>query len=170
MFRWNKVLYLLLKTAPYRAFALNLCPLSTNEPVSGASKGPNLPGESILAMETPGCGVAGIVPAQSLMKSAVNRITYRNHSPDRLVTISFNDDGNSFMWMLVHCADIGIVQYLTLSHCLGSSKHTSRTRENHSALVEPTPDSRLSKSFWHALSITFSLGFHYIWIDPWCIT
>ena len=80
MFRWNKVLYLLLKTAPYRAFALNLCPLSTNEPVSGASKEPNLPGESILAMETPGCGVAGIVPAQSLMKNAVNRITYRNHS------------------------------------------------------------------------------------------
>ncbi|KAF2690627.1 HET-domain-containing protein, partial [Lentithecium fluviatile CBS 122367] len=90
-------------------------------------------------------------------------------APDRLVEISTNDEGESFMWRLVCPADIGNVQYLTLSHCWGLSPHTSLTRDNYSAFLEPTPDSELPKTFRHALSITFSLGFHFIWIDSLCI-
>jgi hypothetical protein len=47
--------------------------------------------------------------------------------PDRLVEISTEDDGHTFTWRLVCHADISNDEYLTLSHCWGSSTHTSLT-------------------------------------------
>ena len=89
--------------------------------------------------------------------------------PDRLVEIISDDDGNSFTWRLVCRADIGNVQYLTLSHCWGSSRHTSLKKENYSDFTRINKSSGLPKSFQDAFYITFSLGFHFIWIDSLCI-
>jgi hypothetical protein len=89
--------------------------------------------------------------------------------PRRLVEISTEDGGNSFAWRLVHPTDIDNVQYLTLSHCWGSSGHESLTRETRLAFSTFTNHSRLPKSSRHAFLVTFSLGFRFIWIDSLCI-
>jgi hypothetical protein len=89
--------------------------------------------------------------------------------PRRLVEISTEDGGDSFTWRLIYPADIDNVQYLTLSHCWGSSGHESLTRETHLAFSTLTNFSRLPKSFRHAFLITFNLGFRFIWIDSLCI-
>ncbi|KAF1850518.1 HET-domain-containing protein [Cucurbitaria berberidis CBS 394.84] len=89
--------------------------------------------------------------------------------PDRLIEIFTQDNGASFTWKLVFRADFGNVRYLTLSHCWGSSTHTSLTSRNISAYSKLSTYSRLPKSFQHAFHITFSLGFQFIWIDSLCI-
>lgn len=89
--------------------------------------------------------------------------------PDRLIEILTDDNGRSFKWKLVRRTNLGKISYLTLSHCWGSSQHVSLTKENYSAHMEPTESSKLPKSFQHAISVTFLLGFRFIWIDSLCI-
>jgi hypothetical protein len=89
--------------------------------------------------------------------------------PSRLVEIRMGDDGQSFTWRLVSRANIGNVQYLTLSHCWGSSTHTSLRNETMSTFIEFSEYAELPKSFRDAFLITFSLGFRFIWIDSLCI-
>ena len=92
-------------------------------------------------------------------------------TPDRLIEIFTDDDGNYFSWRLVSRSDIGNVPYLTLSHCWGSSKHlclTKKTRDD-SAFARFITYSCLPLSFQHAFIIMFSLGLRFIWIDSLCI-
>lgn len=90
-------------------------------------------------------------------------------APDRLIEISTEDNGDSFTWRLVSRDDISNVQYLTLSHCWGSSTHASLTSSNISARLKFRPYSELPKTFQDTFFVTFSLGFRFIWIDSLCI-
>jgi hypothetical protein len=90
-------------------------------------------------------------------------------SPKRLVEIFTDDKGDSFNWRIVCGADIDGVSYLTLSHCWGSSGHKCLTKNNQSDLSKLSNYSNLPKSFQHAFSISFSLGFRFVWIDSLCI-
>ncbi|CAI6342479.1 unnamed protein product [Periconia digitata] len=95
--------------------------------------------------------------------------TSQSFTPDRLVKINSKNNGASFQWSIALRKDIGDVPYLSLSHCWGSSGHTSLTTENYTRFLEPSEASELPKTFQHAIKVCFSLGFQYIWIDSICI-
>jgi hypothetical protein len=59
--------------------------------------------------------------------------------------------------------------YLALSYCWGTRSIFSTTRENFSDHLENIPWSMLPTTFQHAIEITRSLGYKYIWIDSVCI-
>ncbi|KAI2631524.1 heterokaryon incompatibility protein-domain-containing protein [Hypomontagnella submonticulosa] len=86
--------------------------------------------------------------------------------PKRLIEIS--SDNSCFKWRLIYPTS-DTVQYLTLSHCWGSSEHRKLTKETHSAFLEFSGDSELPKTYRDAFRITASLDFKFIWIDSLCI-
>ena len=60
-------------------------------------------------------------------------------------------------------------QYLTLSHCWGTSKPPLTTKANVSSQMSSIPLDSMPKTFRDALKIVRSLGYRYIWIDSYCI-
>ncbi|PVI03634.1 HET-domain-containing protein [Periconia macrospinosa] len=93
--------------------------------------------------------------------------TAKSFTPTRLVEISSQDNGTSFQWKIVSLSG---VPYLTLSHCWGSSSHTSLTTDNYARFSSQLCESSLlPKTFQHAFFITFSLGHRFLWIDSLCI-
>jgi hypothetical protein len=63
----------------------------------------------------------------------------------------------------------GYPSYATLSHCWGSLKFTTLTRNNLNQFRVRVPFEALTKSFQDAIYITRYLGLHYLWIDSLCI-
>lgn len=59
--------------------------------------------------------------------------------------------------------------YLTLSHCWGKKLFMRMTSENRATLQEAIYVNDLPLTFKHAIEVTRSLGFKYIWIDAICI-
>lgn len=90
-------------------------------------------------------------------------------APKRLIQLFHDDHGDIFTWRLICSATIGIVSYLTLSHCWGSSQPARLTKDSYSIFIDTSPISRLPKTYQHAFLIAHSLGFQYIWIDSLCI-
>lgn len=64
---------------------------------------------------------------------------------------------------------VSIVPYLTLSHCWGSTHPIQLTKSNLLDFLRPSRFSMLPKTYQHALEVTRSLGYEYIWIDSLCI-
>ncbi|KAM0229734.1 hypothetical protein ACHAPO_009808 [Fusarium lateritium] len=89
--------------------------------------------------------------------------------PKRLVKIIDDTDGNPQQWRLVLGADVQDLDYLTLSHCWGWTKHLSLTKHNYHALTATSPISTLPTTYRDALVVTAALGKQYIWIDSLCI-
>ena len=89
--------------------------------------------------------------------------------PRRLVEIITDSKGNVEKWQLVLGDRIGEVTYLTLSHCWGSSKHISLTKQNIDDLMTPSLCSVLPATYRDALVVAAALGTRYIWIDSLCI-
>lgn len=170
MYTRDNVLHLTLIATPFCVLELILSPISTDTAVQDVSIRSNHATTSTLANENPELWSHWF----RTCSESHERCRGLDHQlqpfvPDRLIEIFTDDDGNSFTWKLACGADSGSVQYLTLSHCWGSSGHTSLTSENYSALLKPNTVSGLPKTFRHAFSITFSLGFRFIWIDSLCI-
>jgi hypothetical protein len=62
-----------------------------------------------------------------------------------------------------------IAPYLTLSHCWGSTTATKVTTTTLDAMKEEIPWKMLSKTFQDALTLTWRLGYRYLWVDGLCI-
>jgi hypothetical protein len=60
-------------------------------------------------------------------------------------------------------------QYVTLSHCWGTSKPPSTTKANLSSRLSSIPLDSMPKTFRDAINIVRVLGYRYIWIDSYCI-
>jgi hypothetical protein len=83
--------------------------------------------------------------------------------PDRLLHVT---SGPSVRLSTDHSPSIS---YLALSYCWGTPKIFSTTRGNIKDHLQSIPWSMLPKTFQHAVEITRSLGYDYIWIDSLCI-
>ncbi|KAJ4288203.1 hypothetical protein N0V90_012220 [Kalmusia sp. IMI 367209] len=59
--------------------------------------------------------------------------------------------------------------YLSLSHCWGTVKFLTTTRNNVHQFERSLPVEKLSRTFQDALFATINLGFQYVWIDSLCI-
>ncbi|KAH9906849.1 heterokaryon incompatibility protein-domain-containing protein [Xylariomycetidae sp. FL2044] len=93
----------------------------------------------------------------------------RPFSPKRLIQLLQDDQGEIAAWRLVCSVRTGIVPYLTLSHCWGSSQHLCLTRKSYVDFSGSSHISKLPKAYRDACAATHSLGFQYIWIDSLCI-
>ncbi|CEI70435.1 unnamed protein product [Fusarium venenatum] len=87
----------------------------------------------------------------------------------RLVEIINDADGNHQQWRLVLGAYVQDLDYLTLSHCWGWTKHLSLTKHNYHVLKATSLISTLPTTYRDALVVTAALGKQYIWIDSLCI-
>jgi hypothetical protein len=167
---YNKLLCITLGTKKHHGFELFLWRVSTEGEDLDASKRLKVASAPTLAMQNTELWSHWYRTClESHGKCRGSNYELQPFAPDRLVQILVTDDKKTFKWRLVHRTDIGNVDYLTLSHCWGASGHTSLTKENYATFLGPTPDSQLPKTFQHAIAITFSLGFRYIWIDSLCI-
>lgn len=94
----------------------------------------------------------------------------KGFSPDRLIEILYHqDDKETIKWRLIErCANVP-TPYLTLSHCWGAASHVKLTKRTYSVFLTGLKGSDLPKTYQHALDITASLGFRYLWIDSLCI-
>ncbi|KAI1450271.1 heterokaryon incompatibility protein-domain-containing protein [Annulohypoxylon stygium] len=88
--------------------------------------------------------------------------------PTRLIRLLHDDEGKVSGWKL-DCDSTVVVPYLTLSHRWGSSHPVKLKKNNILEFQQPSPVSRLPKTYRDALTVTKSLGFLYIWIDSLCI-
>jgi Heterokaryon incompatibility protein (HET) len=59
--------------------------------------------------------------------------------------------------------------YLTLSHCWGTTSFFTLKEDNQEKLRHSIPTSQLPQVFQDAILITYELGYRYIWIDSLCI-
>ncbi|KAH8588989.1 heterokaryon incompatibility protein-domain-containing protein [Bisporella sp. PMI_857] len=89
--------------------------------------------------------------------------------PDRLIKLTLDKAENKVRWRLVCGSDTGIVPYLSLSHCWGSSQHTRLEKDKYADFFEVSTDVDLPKTYQDAFKIALSLGCGYIWIDSMCI-
>jgi hypothetical protein len=62
-----------------------------------------------------------------------------------------------------------IGEYVALSHCWGRKPIIRLLASNLEELKKDVPWNRLSKTFQDAITVTWRLGFRYIWIDSLCI-
>lgn len=60
-------------------------------------------------------------------------------------------------------------QWLTLSHCWGSSHLATNTKSNHESQCAEIMISTLPQTFRDAIYITRRLGYRFLWIDSLCI-
>jgi hypothetical protein len=60
-------------------------------------------------------------------------------------------------------------KYLTLSHCWGSKRFLTLTRNNLESFFERIPFEILSKTCRDAITSTRRLDFRYLWVDSLCI-
>lgn len=60
-------------------------------------------------------------------------------------------------------------EYLTLSHCWGTSQILNLTKENIEQMKVSIPIISLPQVFQDAMRTTIELGFNYLWIDSLCI-
>ncbi|KAF5679593.1 heterokaryon incompatibility protein [Fusarium heterosporum] len=60
-------------------------------------------------------------------------------------------------------------RYIALSHCWGSSPIFTTTSKNIAKLQSSIPIDSLPLTFQHAIEVTRTLGFRYLWIDSLCI-
>ncbi|KAI1095841.1 heterokaryon incompatibility protein-domain-containing protein [Rostrohypoxylon terebratum] len=88
--------------------------------------------------------------------------------PTRLIRLLHDDEGKVSAWKL-DCDSTAAVPYLTLSHRWGSSHPIKLKKSNILEFQQPSPVSRLPKTYRDALAVTKSLGFSHIWIDSLCI-
>ncbi|KAI0172239.1 heterokaryon incompatibility protein-domain-containing protein [Hypoxylon sp. FL1284] len=111
--------------------------------------------------------------SESHVKCRITAQQQQSFVPKRLIEILDTGrqpvDSDRYEWRLVHDTGVGVVPYVTLSHCWGTSEHLILTAENYSELMEVSPDTLLPKTYRDALRIATSLGFRYIWIDSLCI-
>ncbi|KAK4450354.1 heterokaryon incompatibility protein-domain-containing protein [Podospora aff. communis PSN243] len=92
--------------------------------------------------------------------------------PARVIEVSSNANANAHLkWRMTTRNGTVPGPYLTLSHCWGSPDHVQirLTHETFSSFLQDRPVSELPKTFQDAMSITYSLGFRYLWIDSLCI-
>ncbi|KAI0182702.1 heterokaryon incompatibility protein-domain-containing protein, partial [Xylaria flabelliformis] len=89
--------------------------------------------------------------------------------PKRLIEILQDDNGESSIWRLV-CPPVNCAtQYLTMSHRWGSYQPIRLDKKTIHEFSNPTPVSKLPKTYQHALTVAHDLSFRYIWIDSLCI-
>ncbi|KAI2628056.1 heterokaryon incompatibility protein-domain-containing protein [Hypomontagnella submonticulosa] len=93
----------------------------------------------------------------------------QSFTPTRLIELLDYDRGDIYEWRLVCPHDGSSIQYLTLSHCWGSSKHTCLTERSYQEFLGGSPIATLPQTYRDACIATSSLGFRYIWIDSLCI-
>jgi hypothetical protein len=84
-------------------------------------------------------------------------------TPDRLLHVA------SVSSIRLSCNHPTGTPYLALSYCWGMRTIFSTTRVNFSNHLEHIPWSMLPTTFQHAVEVTRSLGYEYIWIDSLCI-
>lgn len=89
--------------------------------------------------------------------------------PRRLVEIVAVETSAQFLCRIVHPEAQTHHSYFTLSHCWGRSAHLCLTKANREKLMNSFDSSILPKTFQDALTITWTLGQRYIWIDSLCI-
>lgn len=88
--------------------------------------------------------------------------------PTRLIDVGASDGSqNPCLCLTVGCSVP--VQYMTLSHRWGLSKHAVLTTASLSMFSREIEVSKLPKSYRDAIAITRSLGIRYLWIDSLCI-
>lgn len=91
------------------------------------------------------------------------------YSPTRLINIKATGGRlRSISLVIVREID-SLNDYLTLSHCWGSSDIIRLTESSLEAFQRGIPLSDLPKTFLDAFQIALSLGYKYIWIDSLCI-
>jgi hypothetical protein len=89
--------------------------------------------------------------------------------PDRLIEISATDSGAPFAWRVVQGKDLGTINYVTLSHCWGSSQPLKLTKQNYQAMFELNECSILPRTFQDVINVAHELGLQHVWIDSLCI-
>jgi hypothetical protein len=87
--------------------------------------------------------------------------------PTRLLRISRTEVG--YMIRLCVSNIPSDTQYTTLSHCWGSLRILTLQRRYIESFQRDIPIYKLTKTFQDAISVTYRLGFRYIWIDSLCI-
>jgi len=88
--------------------------------------------------------------------------------PTRLVRVE--KDGQTLSAQL--CESLSLppdTEYLTLSHCWGTTPFLNLTKENIEQMKVSIPIVSLPQLFQDAVRATHELGFNYIWIDSLCI-
>lgn len=74
-----------------------------------------------------------------------------------------DDSGSVLKWQLVYNETVGVVPYLTLSHCWGgSSQKACLTKSNRSGCLQPSAVTCLPKTYRDALTIAHFLGFEFM--------
>ncbi|KAK1752038.1 HET-domain-containing protein [Echria macrotheca] len=95
-----------------------------------------------------------------------------NHAlvPKRLIEIVAGGSGqDGWKWRLVLPDGADPVEYTTLSHCWGNEQPLKLMDSNLDVLSRECLATILPKTYKHAMEITLSLGYQYIWIDSLCI-
>lgn len=89
--------------------------------------------------------------------------------PSRLVLVQRN--ATDTITARVACTSISdaAVEYLTLSHCWGTTKFFTLVEQNLGQLQKDIVVGNSPKAFQDAFAVTLELGFSYIWIDSLCI-
>lgn len=95
----------------------------------------------------------------------------RTFCPKRLVEVIPDKRTGTLSWKLTiwERPNPSPPEYLTLSHCWGSTLHTCLTKQNISSFMAASPAAGLPKTYQDAMSVTLSLGYRYLWIDSLCI-
>ncbi|RFU28330.1 hypothetical protein B7463_g8015, partial [Scytalidium lignicola] len=90
--------------------------------------------------------------------------------PKRLLNINPSDEGDGKSVRLCENTEIPVSdRYFTLSHRWGTLQHIRLTEATLPSFKVRIPWDMLSRTFQDAISITFNLGFEWLWIDSICI-
>lgn len=97
-----------------------------------------------------------------------------DYLPTRLIAV-LNDEGFAVDPFLVETASISRTachdtRYISLSHCWGSSRPMTTTRDNYKDHLSSIPWDFLPRTFQDAILVARALGVRFIWIDSLCIT
>ncbi|KAH8586961.1 heterokaryon incompatibility protein-domain-containing protein [Bisporella sp. PMI_857] len=90
--------------------------------------------------------------------------------PTRLLEV-FLQEGDNWVRLIHTQENLAVLdaQYVTLSHCWGTLKIPTLTRDSFYDLASGVRASSLPKTFRDAVEMTLLLGANYLWIDSLCI-
>ncbi|KAF2802636.1 HET-domain-containing protein, partial [Mytilinidion resinicola] len=88
--------------------------------------------------------------------------------PTRILDVGLSDDLSKNSVKLSELSNVS-AQYVCLSHCWGTVRVITTTRQTLAARCQGIPWESLPKTFQDAITYTRRLGLRYLWIDSLCI-
>jgi hypothetical protein len=93
--------------------------------------------------------------------------TFEMRLPTRLLEL--NQPSPGFFRLRESSSLLSKPQYMTLSHCWGTTKHLKLTAATWRLLSDGIPMTSLARTFQDAMQVAVTLGFKFIWVDSLCI-